>query len=75
MSSTERRLEIGKIIWEAIYKAADVDWSRRSPEIGKAEADLDEAMFQYVNEETSKANVRTAYQRWRDAHKTGGLFT
>jgi hypothetical protein len=53
---------------------AGVDWAMDSPEIAVAEADLNEAMAQYVDETTSKANVRAVYQRWRDLHKVGGLF-
>lgn len=71
----ERRKEIGKVIWDAVSKAAGIDWKKSSPEISAAEAELEEAMFGYVEETTSKAIVRTKYQAWRDLHKTGGLFT
>lgn len=68
----ERLREIGKIVSDAMRKAAGVDWSRTSPAISAAEADLNEAMAQYVDDTTSKANVRSVYQRWRDLHKTEG---
>jgi hypothetical protein len=73
LSRKERLREIGKIISDAMAKAG-VDWAMDSPEIAVAEADLNEAMAQYVDETTSKANVRAVYQRWRDLHKVGGLF-
>jgi hypothetical protein len=73
LSRKERLREIGKIISDAMAKAG-VDWAMDSPEIAVAEADLNEAMAQYVDETTSKANVRAVYQRWRDLHKAGGLF-
>lgn len=75
MSRKERLREIGKIILDAMRSAEGCDWTREDPEITKAQAELEEKMALYVEEATSKANVRTAYQRWRDLHKTGGVFT
>jgi hypothetical protein len=72
MSQIDRSREIGKIITDAMRSAEGVDWAKDSPEITAAQAELDEVMEQYVEEATSKANVRTVYQRWRDLHKTGG---
>ena len=69
---TERLREIGKIISDAMAKAEGVDWTKEDPAIPVAQAALEEAMAQYVDGATSKANVRTVYQSWRDLHKVGG---
>lgn len=74
MNRQERSREIGKLIDDAMRAVTGVDWSKHSPEITKAQADLDEAMALYVDGETSRANVGTVYRKWRDLHKTGGLF-
>lgn len=67
----ERKKEIGKLIVEAMALVKDVDWTKESPEISAAEHSLNEAMADYADGNTSKANVRTVYQKWRDLHKTG----
>lgn len=72
-SRTERLKEIGDLIFTAGNAFKDADWSRTSPEISAAEHALNEAMADYVDGNTSKANVRTVYQRWRDLHKTGAM--
>lgn len=72
---SERAREIGKLINDAMRSVTGVDWSRTSPEISSAEAELNEVMERYVDGETSRANVKSVYQKWRDLHKTGGLFT
>lgn len=65
----ERKREIFKAISEAKAATRDADWTKESPEISAAEDDLNEAMADYVEGVTSKANVRNVYQRWRDLHK------
>ena len=70
----ERKTEISKAILTSIAGVKDADWSKTSPEISAAEAELNEAMEQYVEGGTSRANVRAVYQKWRDLHKTGALF-
>lgn len=70
-SRKERLKEIGDLIFTAMAGVKDVHWTRTSPEISTAEQALNEAMADYVDGNTSKANVRTVYQKWRDLHKTG----
>lgn len=69
---TERRREIGKTITEAMAKLG-IDWTKESPEISQAGVDLDEAVSLYSENKASKAEVKSAYVKFRDAHK-GGLF-
>jgi hypothetical protein len=68
----ERLREIGQIISDAMAKAKGVDWAKEDPAIRPAEDALNEAMAQYGEGATSKANVRDIYRAWRDLHKTGG---
>lgn len=74
MTHKERLREIGNIISDAMRSATGVDWTKEDPAIIAAQAELDEAMAQYAEGATSKANVRAVYQRWRDLHKVGGRF-
>lgn len=74
MSQTDRRREIGKIISDAMRVAEGVDWSKDSPEITAAQAELEESMALYIEERAAKADVRTSYRKWKDLHATGGLF-
>lgn len=67
----ERKTEIFSAIRDSMALATDYDWKKTSPEISAAEHALNEAMADYVDGNTSKANVRAVYQRWRDLHKTG----
>jgi len=69
VSREERQREIFKLISDAQAKAEGVDWMKEDPAIPPAEDELNEAMAQYVDGTTSKANVRTVYQKWRDLHK------
>lgn len=69
----ERVQEIAKTIWESMSKLTDVDWSRETPGTIQAQADLEEQMALYAENKVSRAEVKAAYLRFRDAHK-GGLF-
>ena len=70
-TKAERKKEIFRAIWDNMAAAKGADWTRTSPEISAAEHSLNEALADYIEGSTSKANVKTVYQRWRDLHKIG----
>lgn len=73
---TERRQDIGRTISEAMKKLSDVDWSRESPGITEAQAELDETTTRYCEGKASKAEVKVAYRSWIETLRDrGGLFT
>ncbi len=69
----ERRREIGKTLRDAMAKVTDVDWTRETPAITAAQADLDEAVTKYCEGAASRAEVKLCYQAWVNAHR-GGMF-
>ena len=69
----ERATEIGKTISEAMQKLSDIDWTRESPAITEAQAQLDEQVTLYCENKASKRDVKWTYQAWVNAHR-GGLF-
>lgn len=71
----ERTKEIAKLILDAMKVAEGVDWAMRSEEISTAFDEMNEAMERYAEGTATKAEIKAVYQRYRDLHKTGGLFT
>jgi len=53
-TATDRRQDIGRTISEAMAKLSDIDWTRESPAITEAQAELDEAMSLYVENKASR---------------------
>lgn len=71
----DRKKEIFKAIRDSMAAATEHDWTKTSPEISAAEHSLNEALSDYIEGSTSKANVSAVYKRWRDLHKTGAKVT
>lgn len=69
----ERAREIGQTLREALAKVTDVDWTRESESISLAQAELDEIVTRYCEGAASRAEVKSCYQQFVNAHR-GGLF-
>ena len=76
MNLVERRTALGKIVGEALCKTPNLDLKRASPEIEKAEAEMETLWFEYLESDrpvTLEALIgsafHNAYKRWRDLHK------
>lgn len=72
-TAKDRRHEVGKTLNSAMAQLKDVDWSRESEGTIQAQAELDEVVSKFCEGNASKADVKSAYKQFVNAHR-GGLF-
>ncbi len=72
----ERKKAISRVIVDAMKKAGGVDWTKDSPDIRAAQADMEDLWLEYLHSDkpvTPQALVgsrfHNAYKRWRDLQK------
>lgn len=70
-SNLERRTEICRTVSEAmtaLSRKKAMDWTRDTPETKAAQDRLDGAMFDYVQGEATREQVKMLYKQFADLH-------